>query len=103
MVNGYTLIPTGTPVTGRVKLLAYIKSQGFTQQQLCELLEVPQPDVSSLLNGKVSRFSVGKLIKLAGKLNLGAQVKLITPKHVRRISVPVGPRRKNAGQGSAAA
>jgi len=36
--------------------------------------------VSNLLNGRVSKFSVSKLIKFAGKLNLGAQVKLTKPK-----------------------
>jgi len=36
--------------------------------------------VSNLLNGRVSKFSVSKLIKFAGKLNLGAQVKLTKPR-----------------------
>ena len=61
-------------------LLNYIKEQDFAQQQLGSLLGIHQPDVSNLLNGRVSRFSVGKLIKFAGKLNLGAQVKLTRPK-----------------------
>ena len=43
------------------------------------LLAIHQPDLSYLLNGRVSKFSVGKLIKFAGKLNLGAQVKLTKP------------------------
>ena len=61
-------------------LLQYIRERGFTQQALGILLGIPQPDVSNLLNGRVSKFSVSKLIKFAGKLNLGAQVKITKPK-----------------------
>jgi len=62
------------------ELLDYIRERGYAQQELGELLGIHQPDVSNLLNGRVSKFSVGKLIKFAGKLNLGAQVKLTKPK-----------------------
>ncbi len=61
-------------------LLDYIKERGFAQQELGMLLGIHQPDVSNLLNGLVSKFSVSKLIKFAGKLNLGAQVRLIRPR-----------------------
>ena len=61
-------------------LLQYIKDRGFSQQELGTTLGIHQPDVSNLLNGKVSKFSVGKLLKFAGRLNLGAQVKLTKPK-----------------------
>ncbi len=61
-------------------LLQYIKEREFAQQELGTLLGIHQPDVSNLLNGRVSKFSVSKLIKFAGKLNLGAQVKLTKPK-----------------------
>jgi len=61
------------------ELVEYIKEQNLTQQQLGAVLGIHQPDVSYLLNGRVSKFSVGKLIKFAGKLNLGAQVKLTKP------------------------
>ena len=61
-------------------LLHYIAERGFAQQELGTLLGIHQPDVSNLLNGKVSKFSVSKLIKFAGKLNLGAHVKLTRPR-----------------------
>lgn len=61
-------------------LLQYITERGFAQQELGTLLGIHQPDVSNLLNGRVSKFSVSKLIKFAGKLNLGAQVKLTKPR-----------------------
>ena len=57
-------------------LLRYIQKRGFTQKQLASTLGIHQPDASNLLNGRVSKFSVGKLIKFAGKLNLAAEVKI---------------------------
>jgi len=69
------------------ELVEYIKEQGMTQQQLGAVLGIHQPDVSYLLNGRVSKFSVGKLIKFAGKLNLGAQVKLTKPRAGRVPSI----------------
>jgi len=60
-------------------LLQYIQERAFDQKELGSLLKIHQPDVSNLLNGRVSKFSVSKLIKFAGKLNLGAKVKLTRP------------------------
>ena len=78
-------------------LLQYIKERGFAQQQLGTLLGIHQPDVSNLLNGRISKFSVGKLIKFAGKLNLGAQVKLTKPKQEKLSTVAAsGKTRKEA-------
>ena len=57
-------------------LLRHIQSRGLTQRQLASVLDIHQPDASNLLNGRASRFSVGKLIKFAGKLNLAAEVKI---------------------------
>lgn len=73
-------------------LLQYIKDRGFSQQELGTTLGIYQPDVSNLLNGKVSKFSVGKLLKFAGKLNLGAQVKLTKPKAGKLPSVSASRR-----------
>lgn len=61
-------------------LLDHIRLLRMTQQQLGAALGIHQPDVSNLLNGRVSKFSVGKLIKFAGKLDLGAEVRLTPTK-----------------------
>jgi predicted XRE-type DNA-binding protein len=68
-------------------LLAYLKEQAFTQQELGRVLGLHQPDVSHLLNGRISKFSLGKLIQLAGRLNLEAQVKLRKPKTKKRTGI----------------
>ncbi len=68
------------------ELLDYIVERGYNQQELGRILGVLQPEVSNLLTGKVSKFSMGKLIKFAGKLNLGAQVKLTRPAPNSRVT-----------------
>jgi predicted XRE-type DNA-binding protein len=51
---------------------AVITSTSITNHyELGNFLGMHQPDVSNLLNGRVSKFSMSKLIKFAGKLNLG--------------------------------
>ncbi len=75
-------------------LLQYIQEREFTQAELGTSLGIHQPDVSNLLTGRVSKFSVGKLIKFAGKLNLGAQVKLTKPKAGKLPSVSGSGTRK---------
>ena len=80
-------------------LLQYIKDRGFSQQDLGTALGIHQPDVSNLLNGKVSKFSVGKLLKFAGKLNLGAQVKLTKPRVGKLPSVSALRRTQEARSG----
>jgi len=69
------------------ELLQYIKERGYSQQELGKLLGVLQPEVSNLLTGKISRFSVGKLIKFAGKMSLGARVTLTRPASRPRIRI----------------
>ncbi len=77
-------------------LLEHIRERGLTQQELAVVLGIHQPDVSHLLSGKVSKFSIGKLIRFAGKLNLGAQVKLIKPRQTKPPTVPVSARTSSA-------
>lgn len=69
------------------ELLKHIHERGYSQKELGGVLNIHQPDASNLLNGRVSKFSVGKLIKFAGKLNLGAQVKLTKLKPVRPATI----------------
>jgi predicted XRE-type DNA-binding protein len=83
------------------ELLGYIHERGFSQQELGAVLGIHQPDVSHLLHGKVSKFSVGKLIKFAGKLNLGAEVRLTKPKAGRRPKVAASARARRRVLGEA--
>jgi predicted XRE-type DNA-binding protein len=61
------------------ELLEYIRERELSPQQLEALLRIHQPDVSNLLNGKISKFSIAKLIKFAGMMDLGAQIRITRP------------------------
>ncbi len=61
-------------------VIQHIEKQSLTQVQLVDILKAHQPDVSNLLNGKISRFSITKLIQYAGRLNLDARVTVTPPK-----------------------
>jgi predicted XRE-type DNA-binding protein len=62
------------------ELLQCIEARGYSQAQLAEVLGIYQPDVSNLLKGKISKFSITKLIHYAVILNLNVQLKLTGPK-----------------------
>jgi predicted XRE-type DNA-binding protein len=51
------------------------REQDLTQKALAALLGISQPHVSQLLGGKISRFSVEKLIEFAERL--GAEVRIV--------------------------
>ena len=66
-------------------LVAHIKSLKLTQKEMAKRLGIHQPEVSSLLNGKLSKFSAGTLIHYAVVLNMDVAVKLTAPKQKRRV------------------
>ncbi len=57
-------------------LLVHIARRGVDQASLKKTLKIHQPDVSNLLRGKISKFSTGKLIQFAVRLNLDVRVEL---------------------------
>jgi predicted XRE-type DNA-binding protein len=57
-------------------LLIHIERRGVDQAYLKKTLKIHQPDVSNLLRGKISKFSTGKLIQFAVRLNLDVRVEL---------------------------
>ena len=68
-------------------ILREIDKRGFTQRQLVDLLDEYQPSVSNLLQGKIAKVSIEKLLYYSDRLNL--RVSLATspqqePRAVRR-------------------
>jgi predicted XRE-type DNA-binding protein len=51
-------------------ILREIDKRGFTQRQLVELLDEYQPSVSNLLQGKIAKVSIEKLLYYSDRLNL---------------------------------
>ena len=78
------------------ELLKHIQEAGLPQRELGTVLGIHQPDVSHLLNGRISKFSLGKLIKFAGRLNLGAEVRLTKAEPAKVVSSRQNGRRTRA-------
>jgi|ERR1700733_15189024 predicted XRE-type DNA-binding protein len=66
-------------------LLDHIERRGLDQASLLKILKIHQPDVSNLMRGKISKFSTGKLIQFAVRLNLDVRVQVKEPKTETRI------------------
>ena len=64
-----------------------IRKRGLTQNMAGEILGLDQPNVSALVNEKISRFSVEKLMTCAGKL--GFSVSIHVEGHGICLDVPV--------------
>lgn len=54
-------------------LEAIFKDRGWTQKEISQILEIPQPRVSELMTGKIQLFSSDKLIGLLAKLGIRLQ------------------------------
>jgi predicted XRE-type DNA-binding protein len=52
----------------------------YTQTQLAAVLKEHQPTVSRLLNGRIDSITIDKLLRYAGRLNLGATLRITEPK-----------------------
>ena len=69
---------------------ARIREKGLTQAQAAELLEMDQADVSRLLNGKLSGFSVERLLRFLGRAGYDVSLVLTDRESAEeRIRVPV--------------
>lgn len=59
-----------------VKIFRIIKRKKLTQVALAKVLEITQPDVSKLKNGKYSRFSLERLLCFLNRLHYNVDIKL---------------------------
>ena len=65
-----------------IEIMKEIKRQKITPRKLERVLDVPQPRVSELIGGKISKMSIDKLTKYLHRL--GREVK-VTTKKVRKL------------------
>jgi predicted XRE-type DNA-binding protein len=63
-------------------ILAEIERRGLTQGDLVDVLDEYQPNVSNLLNGRISKVSIEKLLAYADRLKISSDITLRPP--VRR-------------------
>ena len=70
-------------VLARAQIMSHIaeiiKERGLTQKKAAELLGIPQPKVSCLMNGKLSMFSLEHLFELLNALDRDVEI-IIKPK-----------------------
>lgn len=68
-------------------ILREIEKRGYSQRQLVDLLDEYQPSVSNLLQGKISKVSIEKLLYYSDRLNLRVSLSTAprkTPKTIGR-------------------
>jgi len=56
------------------KILDVVKAKKLSSRELEKILDVPQPRVSELLNGKLSSASIEKLLNYLERLGIDASV-----------------------------
>ncbi len=55
-------------------ILEHVRTKGYKQRQLAEILDEYQPSVSNLLKGRISQVSIEKLLRYADRLGLETRV-----------------------------
>jgi predicted XRE-type DNA-binding protein len=55
-------------------ILRVVDRQKYTQKQLAAILDDHQPNMSDLMNGKIAKFSIDKLVRYADKLGIETRV-----------------------------
>jgi len=68
-------------------ILAEIDRRGFTQRELVSVLDEYQPNVSNLMNGRIGKVSIERLLHYADRLQMQSRIELRpTPRKVQRTS-----------------
>ena len=62
-------------------LEAYILREGITQQVAAERLGIPRSRVSELVNGRISKFTIDKLVNMAARVGLAVTVAIEEARH----------------------
>jgi predicted XRE-type DNA-binding protein len=68
-------------------VLDRIHQRQYTQAQLAEILSDYQPNISNLLNGKISTMSIEKLLQYATRLNLDAHISMRARPRSKKVRV----------------
>ena len=73
-------------------ILREIEKHGYTQRQLVDLLDEYQPSVSNLLQGKIAKVSIEKLLYYSSRLNLRVTLSTEVRKQPRTVRKPIPSR-----------
>lgn len=58
-------------------ILAEIDRRGLTQRELVDLLDEYQPNVSNLMNGRIGKVSIERLLHYADRLRMQSTIELL--------------------------
>ena len=58
-----------------IEILRVIKKKKYTSRNLEKILNEPQPRISELMNGRISKMSIEKLIMYLQKLGISISIK----------------------------
>jgi predicted XRE-type DNA-binding protein len=61
------------------KIIRYAKHRNYSQAQLVKILREPQPRISDLLRGKISKFSLEALVNYAEALDMRPEITIHEP------------------------
>ena len=75
-----------------IMLREYINGRGLKQKEASERLGIPQPDVSSIMNAKIDKFTIDKLVNLLTRI--GYELKIESNNKRRIFSVIDGDKIK---------
>ena len=57
---------------------AMVKARNLTQEQAAKVLGMPRPEVSHLMRGRISRFTIDRLVRAHNALDPAVQVTVST-------------------------
>ena len=57
-----------------IALTEYVEQETITQEEAGRRFGVPRSRVSELVNGKISKFSIDRLVNMASRVNLETEV-----------------------------
>jgi predicted XRE-type DNA-binding protein len=63
-----------------------LRAKGYRQNELQKIFDEPQPRISDLLTGKISKFSLETLIGYAQALNLQPEITIHEPVSTLRLA-----------------
>jgi predicted XRE-type DNA-binding protein len=70
-------------------ILEHIRTKGYTQAQLVDILDEYQPSVSNLLKGRIAQVSIEKLLRYADRLHLKTSIAIRAVESKPRRSKPL--------------
>jgi predicted XRE-type DNA-binding protein len=70
-------------------ILLEIDKRGYGQRQLVEILDEYQPSVSNLVQGKITKVSIEKLLYYSDRLNLQVSLSTVARKQPKSIRKPI--------------